>query len=195
MWACCGESAVANFIHYNYIFTLKSDSKTEILHKAVWPKLLNWIENVLLVYISLRLSSHYVKYNSTKTHISLFVAEPFFPAVFGLCDLALLTQGCTHVCCPSLGVCPQRSNRKLARLWSVWASTETFRLGVRKTWWHHCYRIAFWQRWGGGDLLWIYLCSVYIHTILNMSHHSPQNILKTHWKDNKICKMYRDLPY
>ena len=121
------------------------------------------------VSIFFRIFYHAVKYNSATalkdTHISLW-SLALSPAVFGPCDLAVLTGGCIRVCCPSHCVCPEWSDRKRARLRVAWASTESFRLGVRKTWWHHCYGIVLWRRRRGGDLLWIYfwLCLYTVHT-------------------------------
>lgn len=81
---------------------------------------------------------------------------PFFLLSWSPGDLAALTGGCTLVCCLSPCVCPRRSDRKLARLRSAWASVESFRLGVRKTWWHHCNGKVFWRRREGGVSLWGY---------------------------------------
>lgn len=127
------------------------------------------------VGIFFRLFYHAVKYSSATalkdTHISLW-SLALFPAVFGPCDLAVLTGGCIRVCCPSLCVCPGWSDRKLARLWLAWASTESFQLGVNKTRWHHCYGIV-WRRRKGRRLAMNLFLALLIYSLLI---HSPSQI-------------------
>lgn len=74
----------------------------------------------------------------------------------------VLGGGCVHVYRPSLFFLPCCSDRKRARLRSTLANSETFRLCVKKTRWHHSNGIALWQIWEG-DLqrVWLPLYTCY----------------------------------